>query len=94
MLYYGGLTYPEDPAHYLKIPNAVAAMRIAEAVLKKYGLRNSLNAALHSLISGNILPVLSCYRDLMVQRDVGYDDFKKDRDISYFSLLQNHFHGV
>ena len=73
MLYYGGLTfYQEDPAHYLKIPNWVAAKRIAEAVLEKYGLRESLNAALRSLeIDGDIQPVLSCYRDLMVQRDIG-----------------------
>jgi hypothetical protein len=76
MLYYGGITFDsEDPAHYLKIPNAVAARRIAEAVLKRYGLRHSLAAALHSLKpNGNILPVLNCYRDLMVQRDVGHSD--------------------
>jgi integrase len=95
MLYYGGLTFDsKDPAHYLNIPNAVAAVRIAEAVLKKHGLRHSLTAALHSLISnGDILPVLSCYRDLMVQRDVGHSDYESSeqihRDSFYYSLLQN-----
>jgi hypothetical protein len=95
MLYYGGLTfYSEDPAHYLKIPNEVAAKRIAEAVLDKYGLRNSLTAALHSLkSSGNIESVLNCYRDLMAQRDVGYSDYEHSerihRDSFYYSLLQN-----
>jgi len=95
MLYHGGLTfYPEDPTNYLKIPNRIAEMRIAKAVLNKYGLRSSLISTLDSLNSdGNIQPVLSCYRDLMVQRDVGYSDFNKSeeslRDSFYFSLLRN-----
>ena len=96
MIYFGGLTfYPEDPANYLKIPNKIAAKRIAEAVLRKYGLRESLDTALNSLRSNReILPVLSCYRDLMVQRDVGSSDFNKSeeihRDSFHFSLLQNY----
>ena len=96
MIYFGGLTFdPDDPAHYLKIPNKIAAIRIAEAVLEKYGLRESLNASLRFLISkGGIWPVLSCYQDFMVQRDVGHTDFEKDEEIHrgsfYFSLLQNH----
>jgi hypothetical protein len=95
MLYYGGLTfYPEDPAHYLKIPNLVEAERIAEAVLSRYGLRESLNSALNYLeTNGDIRSVLSCYRDLMIQRDVGYNDFaaseKTHRDSFYFPLLRN-----
>ena len=37
MLYFGGLTFcATNPKLYLKIPNAVAAQRIAEAVLQKY----------------------------------------------------------
>src|SRR5271156_6344852 len=96
MIYFGGLTFcSKDPAHYLKIPNKIAAKRIAEAVLQKYGLIESLSAALEFLCSdGDIQPVLSCYRDLMVQRDVGPTDFKKSeeihRDSFYFSLLQNY----
>src|SRR5205809_8065926 len=43
----------------------------SEAVLRKYGLGKSLNAALRALkSSGDIGRVLSCYRDLMVRRDV------------------------
>ena len=96
MIYFGGLTFhPEDPANYLKIPNKIAAKRIAEAVLEKYGLHESLNAALEFLnLNGEIQPVLSCYRDLMVQRDVGFSGFNKSeeihRDSFHFSLLQNH----
>jgi len=96
MIYFGGLTfYSKDPANYLKIPNKIAAKRIAEAVLQRYGLSGSLGAALDFLCSnGDIQPVLSCYRDLMVQRDVGLSDFRKSeeihRDSFYFSLLQNY----
>jgi hypothetical protein len=95
MLYHGGLTfYPKDPAKYLTIPNKIAEERIATAVLDKFGLRNSLNSTLESLFSdGSIQPVLSCYRDLMVQQDVGHSDFDKSeeyhRDSFYFMLLRN-----
>ncbi|KAN0086818.1 putative AAA-ATPase domain containing protein [Elaphomyces granulatus] len=92
MISFGGLTFcPEDPANYLRIPNSVAARRIAEVVLEKYGLRFSLNATLDTLVSkGHIQPVLSAYRDLMVHRDVGYSDYNKSeethRDSFYFAL--------
>ena len=95
MLCYGGLTfYPKDPAHYLKITNLVAAERIAEAVLEKYELSEDLSFVLKYLkIDGDIRPILRCYRDLMVQRDVHENDFRKSeethRDSFYFSLLHN-----
>ena len=99
MIYFGGLTFSsQDPANYLKIPNKIAAKRIAEAVLKKYGLRDSLHAALGFLYrDGEIGQVLSCYRDLMLQRDVTTGDLTKKteeihRDSFHFSLLQNHLH--
>ena len=67
------------------------ANRIAEVILEKYGLHESLNAALQNLeIDGDIEPVLNCYRNLMVQRDVGYTDSEQiHRDSFYFSLLRN-----
>jgi hypothetical protein len=95
MLYCGGLTFdPKDPAHSLKIPNLIAAERIAEAVLEKYQLRETLSSALKGLdIDGDIQPVLRCYRNLMIQRDVHENDFRKSeethRDSFYFSLLKN-----
>lgn len=98
MICFGGLTfYAEDPKHFLKIPNVIAAQRIAESVLQKYGLLESLPSALNLVqTDGNIRPLLSCYQDLMVQRDVGYSDFNKSEDIHrdsfYFTLIQNHFH--
>ena len=50
MIYFGGLTfYAEDPKHFLKIPNVIAARRIAESVLQKYELLESLPAALNLL---------------------------------------------
>ena len=37
MIYYGALTFdPRDPENYLKIPNKVAARRIAHVVLGRY----------------------------------------------------------
>ena len=62
-------------------------------VLEKYGLRESLDAALLNLeIDGDIEPVLNCYRNLMIQRDVGYSDYcaseQIHRDSFYFLLLR------
>ena len=56
MLYYGGLSFhPKDPGHYLRIPNLIAVKRIAQAVLKRYGLRESSTSAFEDLASnGNI----------------------------------------
>ena len=96
MIYSGALTfYPNDPGNYLKIPNKVAASRIAHAVLERYKLSESLVVALQTLVrDGDIERVLSCYRDLMTQRDVTYGDLTlmdegKHRDSFYFSLLRN-----
>jgi hypothetical protein len=97
MVYFGALTFhPEDPANHLKIPNKVAASRIASVVLERYQLSQSLVVALQTLVrDGDIERVLSCYRDLMTQRDVTLDDLikmdeGKHRDSFYFSLLRNH----
>jgi len=97
MVYFGALTFhPEDPANHLKIPNKVAASRIAHAILERYKLSESLVVALQKLAQyGDIEQVLSCYRDLMTQRDVTVDDLTKidegkHRDAFYFSLLRNH----
>ena len=97
MLYFGGLTfYDKEPKKFLKIPNEIAARRIAETVLEKFGIRESLNSVLaYFRYNGNIRQVLNCYRNLMVQRDVGFNDFNKSeevhRDCFYFSLLRNVF---
>jgi len=98
MVYFGALTFePDDPKHHLKIPNEVAARRIAKVVLGRYKLSMSLVAALQTLVEdGDIERVLSCYRDLMTQRDVTGDDLTKTdeakhRDSFYFSLLRNHY---
>ena len=97
MVYFGALTFdPEDPKTHLKIPNQVAARRIARVVLERYKLSESLVVALQRLAQdGDIERVLSCYRDLMTQRDVTIDDLTridegKHRDSFYFSLLRNH----
>ena len=97
MVYFGALTFrPENPVSHLKIPNQVAASRIASSILERYQLSQSLAVALHTLVQdGDIERVLSCYRDLMTQRDVTIDDLTrrdeaKHRDSFYFSLLRNH----
>jgi hypothetical protein len=96
MIYFGAFTFdPTHPKKYLKIPNKVAASRIAHAVLERFKLSESLDFALHRLVrDGDIERVLSCYRDLMTQRDVTYYDLTetsegKHRDSFYFSLLRN-----
>jgi hypothetical protein len=97
MVYVGALTFdPKDPETHLKIPNKVAARRIASMVLERYQLSKSLVVALQTLVrDGDIERMLSCYRDLMTQRDVTiYDlneqDEAKHRDSFCFSLLRNH----
>ena len=94
MLYYGGLTfYDKNPKDYLKIPNEIAAQRIAEVVLEKFGIGDSLNSALEYFRAhGNIRKVLNCYRKLMLQRDVGSNKSEEiHRDSFHISLLQNYF---
>ena len=98
MVYFGGLTCdPTNPEHFLKIPNRVAATRIAEAVLERYKLSRSLPVALQTLLQrGDIERVLSCYRDLMTQRDVTSSALtgtseETHRDSFYVSLLQNRY---
>jgi hypothetical protein len=97
MVYFGALTFhPEDPATHLKIPNKVTASCITSVVLERYQLSQSLVVAFQTLVrDGDIERVLSCYRDLMTQRDVTVGDFTrmdegKHRDSFYFSLLRNH----
>ncbi|RPB19292.1 DUF1703-domain-containing protein [Terfezia boudieri ATCC MYA-4762] len=97
IIYFGGLTFhPEKPTTHLKIPNRVAANRIALAVLHKYDLRNSLTEALQRLVNyGELDRTLGCYRELMMQRDITTDDLTQrseanHRDSFYFCLLRNH----
>src|SRR3954451_22595756 len=97
MVYVGALTFdPKHPENHLKIPNQVAARRIAQAVLERFKLSMSLNVALQTLVQdGDIERVLNCYRDLMTQRDVTvgdltHQDEAKHRGSFYFSLLRNH----
>jgi hypothetical protein len=98
MIYFGALTFhSENPEKCLKIPNNVAASRIASVVLERYQLSRSLPIALQTLVQdGDIERVLSCYRDLMTQRDVTFSDLTvtdeaKHRDSFYFTLLRNHY---
>src|SRR5436305_15249162 len=98
MVYFGGLTFDrEKPSTLLKIPNRVAANRIALAILEKYKLRNSLSEALrHLMSSGDLERTLGCYLELIMQRDVTTNDLiQRDesahRDSFYFCLLQNYF---
>jgi hypothetical protein len=96
MVYHGCLTFFSlKPERLLTIPNEIVARRIVKAVLNKYRLNGSLSKAFESLTSdGDIEPVLKCYRDLMLQRDVGKDDLIKKteenhRDSFHFTLLRN-----
>ena len=98
VVYFGGLTFhPEKPKSHLKIPNNVAAKRIANAVLEKYHLRSSWREALQYLVDdGEIEEALRVYRGWMVQRDTAYDalcnkDETSHRDSFCVDLLENPF---
>ena len=97
-MYFGGLTFhPEKPKTHLKIPNKVAADRIALTVLDRYDLRNSLEVALQYLVSnGELERTLACYRQLIIQRDITIQELIRiceadHRDSFYFCLLRNHY---
>jgi hypothetical protein len=97
VIYFGGLTFDsKEPAKYLKVPNTVAAKRIATAVLERYKLYEFFQFALRNLVDdGEIERVLSCYRDLMMQRDVTLKDLtdqseRDHRDSFYFCLRLSH----
>jgi len=83
------------PTTHLKIPNNVAARRIARTVLKKYDLSKSLEGAIGLLIAnGELEGTLGCYRELMTQRDVTEGDLinrseADHRDSFYYCLMKN-----
>ena len=91
----GGLTFDShDPSNLLKIPNLVAAQRFGHALLSRIGLYNSMSNALRFLPkNGNIKYVLTGYRRLMQQRDVGSFAFGKTeedhRDSIWYTILEN-----
>jgi hypothetical protein len=95
MVYMGGLTFdPRNPSNLLKIPNLVAARRFGYALLSRIGLYNSMSNALRFLSeTGNIKDVLTGYRRLMQQRDVGNLAFGKNeenhRDSIWYAILEN-----
>ena len=76
----------------MRIPNRVALRRFAITVLEEYEIATSLLVGLQKLISnGNIQQPLSCYRDLIVQRDRTLKDLtekseENHRDTFYFCL--------
>ena len=82
IVYFGGLAFhPDNPTSHLKIPNSVAADRIALAVLEKYDLRNFFEEALQHLIDdGEVERTLGCYRELMMQRDITIKDLTQTRE--------------
>lgn len=87
LIYHGALTFDHnDPASQLRVPNQIAAERIAGAVLAKYDLKTDtlfqlkdrLDTALRRMHeAGDPVPSLGCYERLMTQRDVGFTDFEK-----------------
>lgn len=94
MLHIGGLTFCGD-AKQLRIPNLVAAERFGNATLARLGLRlEDVDLALQNIVNtGDIRQALSLYRQMICQRDVHPNDFKKTeeqhRDSFYFSFLGN-----
>jgi len=100
LVYFGAFTFDADnPETHIRIPNRVALKRFATTVLKGYDIARSLLVGLQNLISnGNIQQPLSCYRDLIVQRDRTIDDLtqkseENHRDTFYFCMRLSHVLG-
>jgi hypothetical protein len=95
MVYMGGLTFDSDnPSNFLKIPNLVAAKRFGSALLDRHGLYSSMKDALYTLAgTGNPMDVLTGYCQLMQQRDITRDAFRKteehQRDSIWITILEN-----
>ena len=85
IVYFGGLTFhPDKPTSHLKIPNNVAAKRIARAVLEKYHLRSSWKEALECLIDdGEVEETLRVYRAWIVQRDITDNELSGKNEASH-----------
>ena len=84
MLYHGGFAFDRNnPSKYLKIPNQIAARRIAEAVLHRSGLAapDIDRAVEHFASTGDITKALELYQHLMGLRDVLSWDFEKSEEI-------------
>ena len=95
MVYKGGLTFDShEPSKWLKLPNLVAARRFGYAILSQAGLYKAITNARYTLsVDGNVKDVLTGYRTLMLQRDVGYSSFRKNeeehRDSIWYTILEN-----
>lgn len=96
LLYHEGLTFDSDnPTKNMKIPNMIAARRIATAVLDHYGLTvKDIDRAIDAFAAtGDITEPLKLYQYMMGERDVGYGDFDKNEEIHAntfsYSILKN-----
>ena len=96
IVYFGGLTFDSNaPTRQLKLPNQIAAVRVAHKILQRHVVSNSLEKELENLLTnGELGGTLGCYRELMVQRDVTLDHLSKlkeeyHRDSFFLCLLKN-----
>jgi hypothetical protein len=83
LLYNGALTFDrKDPSKFMKIPNKIAAKRIATAILNRFGMKaKDIDHALDILSrTGEVAPVLMLYQKMMSKRDVGWGDFDKTEE--------------
>ncbi|KAF8542939.1 hypothetical protein BDD12DRAFT_318297 [Trichophaea hybrida] len=90
VLYNGGFTFDNNnPSKYLKIPNLIAARRIANVVLHRYGLfKKDIDQAIEIFASkGDITEVLKLYQHMMCQRDISHGDFDKSEEIHASSII-------
>ncbi|KAL0632325.1 hypothetical protein Q9L58_008805 [Maublancomyces gigas] len=96
LLYHGGLTFDShNPTKQMRIPNLIAARRIAAAVSDRYGLVvKDIDRAIDIFAAtGDITESLKLYQDLMSKRDVHHGDFDKTEEFHAnsfnHSLLKN-----
>lgn len=78
LLYHGGLTFDShNPTKHIRIPNFIAARRIATAVLNRYGLgAKDIDRAIDIFVAtGDITESLKLYQYLRSKGDVHHGDF-------------------
>ncbi|KAF8541779.1 hypothetical protein BDD12DRAFT_828009 [Trichophaea hybrida] len=83
LLYNGALTFDgKNPSKFMKIPNKIAAERIATAILNRFGVSaKGIDDALHILSrTGEVRPVLMLYQKMMSKCDLGWGDFDKTEE--------------
>jgi hypothetical protein len=83
LLYNGALTFDgKNSSKSLKIPNKIAAKRIATAIVNRFGMNaKGIDDARHILSrTGEVGPVLMSHQKMISKCDLGWGDFDKTEE--------------